>query len=63
MNDREAILRIHAKAKHLKKNVDLHRVAARTPGFSGADLANLMNEAAIASARHNKKSIGQAGTF
>ena len=59
MNDREAILRIHSEGKTLEKNVDLRRVAARTPGFSGADLANLMNEAAIASARHNKKSIGQ----
>ncbi len=59
MNDREAILKIHAEGKTLEKNVDLRRVAARTPGFSGADLANLMNEAAIASARHNKKSIGQ----
>jgi cell division protease FtsH len=63
MNDREAILRIHSEGKTLEKNVDLHRVAARTPGFSGADLANLMNEAAIASARHNKKSIGQAELF
>ncbi len=59
MNDREAILKIHAEGKTLEKDVDLRRVAARTPGFSGADLANLMNEAAIASARHNKKSIGQ----
>jgi cell division protease FtsH len=63
MNDREAILRIHSEGKTLEKNVDLRRVAARTPGFSGADLANLMNEAAIASARHNKKSIGQAELF
>ena len=60
MNDREAILKIHAEGKTLDANVDLRRVAARTPGFSGADLANLMNEAAIAAARHNKKSIGQA---
>jgi cell division protease FtsH len=59
MNDREAIMKIHAEGKVLEKDVDLRRVAARTPGFSGADLANLMNEAAIASARHNKKSIGQ----
>jgi cell division protease FtsH len=60
MNDRESILRIHSDGKTLEKNVDLRRVAARTPGFSGADLANLMNEAAIASARQNKKVIGQA---
>jgi cell division protease FtsH len=60
MNDREAILKLHSEGKNLEKDVDLRRVAGRTPGFSGADLANLMNEAAIASARHNKKSIGQA---
>jgi cell division protease FtsH len=60
MNDREAILQLHSEGKNLEKDVDLRRVAGRTPGFSGADLANLMNEAAIASARHNKKSIGQA---
>jgi cell division protease FtsH len=63
MNDREAILKIHGEGKTLEKDVDLRRVAARTPGFSGADLANLMNEAAIASARHGKKSIGQAELF
>ncbi len=63
MNDREAILKIHSEGKTLEKDVDLRRVAGRTPGFSGADLANLMNEAAIASARHNKKSIGQAELF
>jgi cell division protease FtsH len=63
MNDREAIMKIHAEGKTLEKGVNLRRVAARTPGFSGADLANLMNEAAIASARHNKKSIGQAELF
>jgi len=63
MNDREAILKIHGEGKTLEKDVDLRRVAARTPGFSGADLANLMNEAAIASARHSKKSIGQAELF
>jgi cell division protease FtsH len=60
MNDREAIMKIHAEGKTFEKDVDLRRVAMRTPGFSGADLANLMNEAAIASARHNKTSIGQA---
>jgi cell division protease FtsH len=60
MNDREAILKIHAEGKLLEKNVDLRKVAIRTPGFSGADLANLMNEAAISAARLNKKMIGQA---
>jgi cell division protease FtsH len=59
MKDREAILKIHSEGKTFEKGVDLHRVAMRTPGFSGADLANLMNEAAIASARHSKTAIGQ----
>ena len=63
MNDREAILKIHAEGKVLEKNVDLRRVAVRTPGFSGADLANLMNEAAISAARLNKKIIGQQEFF
>jgi len=56
--DREAILKVHAKKKPLAKNVSLRRVAERTPGFSGADLANLLNEAAILAARRNKKIIG-----
>ncbi len=59
INDREEILKIHARGKTLSKDANLRRVAVRTPGFSGADLANLMNEAAIASARVNKKSIDQ----
>src|ERR1700691_4220215 len=63
LNDREAILKIHAEGKTLDKGVDLRRVAARTPGFSGADLANLMNEGAIIAARQNKTSIGQAELF
>ncbi len=60
MKDREAILKIHAEGKAMGKDVDFRRVAQRTPGFSGADLANLMNEAAIAAARHGQKAIGQA---
>ncbi len=59
IKDREAILKIHAKDKPLESDVDLNIVAQRTPGFSGADLANIMNEAAILSARYNKKTIGQ----
>ncbi len=54
INDREAILKIHSKDKPLTKDVNLHKVAMRTPGFSGADLANLMNEAALFSARKNQ---------
>jgi cell division protease FtsH len=57
--DRKAILEIHAKGKPLEKGVDLTEVASRTPGFSGADLANLMNEAAIAAARGSRKKITQ----
>jgi cell division protease FtsH len=59
INDREAILRIHAQGKSLAKDVDLRRVGVRTPGFSGADLANLMNEAAISAARKDQKIIAQ----
>lgn len=59
INDREAILKIHAKAKHLDKNVNFRAVASRTPGFSGADLSNLANEAAILAARRGKKKITQ----
>ena len=55
--DREEILKIHAKNKPLAENMNLRRIAERTPGFSGADLANLLNEAAILAARRNKKKI------
>ncbi|PIR96269.1 MAG: cell division protein FtsH [Candidatus Doudnabacteria bacterium CG10_big_fil_rev_8_21_14_0_10_42_18] len=57
--DREAILKVHAKNKPLSKEVNLRVIAERTPGFSGADLANLVNEAAIFTARQNKKVVGQ----
>lgn len=60
MRDREAILKIHAKGKPLADDVDLKKIAERTPGFSGADLANLLNEAAILTARRNKNKIGMA---
>jgi len=56
---REAILKIHCKDKPLALNVRLKETAERTPGFSGADLANLVNEAAILAARRNKKNIYQ----
>ncbi len=55
---REAILRIHTKAVKLGPNVDLKVVAARTAGFAGADLANLVNEAALLAARIDKTSVG-----
>jgi len=57
IKDREEILNIHSRGKPLAKNVSLRKVAERTPGFSGADLANLMNEAAILSARREKDKI------
>lgn len=57
INDREEILKIHAQGKTLGTNVNLRQVAERTPGFSGAELANLMNEAAILAARRSQKSI------
>ena len=56
---REAILRVHVKGKPLDENVNLGSLARGTPGFVGADLENLVNEAAILAARRNKKSIGQ----
>jgi len=55
--DREAILKIHSRKKPLAKDVKLRIIAERTPGFSGADLANLLNEGAILAARQNKKII------
>ncbi|MEI6378067.1 MAG: ATP-dependent zinc metalloprotease FtsH [Candidatus Falkowbacteria bacterium] len=55
--DREAILAIHAKDKPLEAEVNLRLIAERTPGFSGADLANVLNEGAILAARENKKKI------
>jgi len=63
LNDREAILKIHAQGKIIASSVDLRKVAVRTPGFSGADLANLMNEGAILAARAGKKQIGQDEFF
>lgn len=59
INDRLEILKIHSKGKPLAEDVDLKKVAVRTPGFSGADLSNLMNEAAILAARRNRKKITQ----
>lgn len=59
MNDREAILKVHARNKPMDKDVDLRALARRTPGFSGADLANLLNEAAILAARNDQKTVHQ----
>jgi cell division protease FtsH len=57
LNGRHAILDVHVRGKPLSKNVDLQVVAQGTPGFSGADLENLVNEAAILTARRDKKAI------
>jgi cell division protease FtsH len=57
MEGRKAILRVHAKGKPFAPDVDLDSVARRTPGFTGADLANVINESALLTARHNKKAI------
>ncbi|MFH1551740.1 MAG: ATP-dependent zinc metalloprotease FtsH [bacterium] len=59
LKDREDILKIHARNKPLEQKANLREIAERTPGFSGADLANLVNEAAILTARKNKNIISQ----
>ncbi len=57
LKGREAILKVHAKGKPISSDVDLLNYARRTPGFTGADLANVLNEAALLTARENQKSI------
>lgn len=57
---RVAILEVHSQGKPLDKDVDLDEIGKKTPGFSGADLENLMNEAAILAARHDKKKINRS---
>src|SRR5690606_38382751 len=57
---REAILKIHTRGIPLESSVNLESLAAGTPGFSGADLANLVNEAALTAARHNRKTVARA---
>ena len=54
---RKAILKVHSKGKPLNEDIDIDVIAKSTPGFTGADLANLMNEAALLTARHNKRAI------
>jgi cell division protease FtsH len=60
INGREAILKIHSKNVLLGPDVDIRKIAGRTPGFVGADLANLVNEAALLAARKNKEVVGAA---
>ncbi|MBD3156225.1 hypothetical protein GF369_00185 [Candidatus Peregrinibacteria bacterium] len=57
IEDREAILHVHARGKPLSKKIDFKKIARQTSGFSGADLENLLNEAAILAARRNKKTV------
>ena len=57
---RKEILKVHSRGKPLAESVDMDVLARRTPGFTGADLANLVNEAALLAARRNMKEIGQA---
>ncbi len=57
VNGREAVLKVHARNKPLADSVNMRAIAQRTPGFSGADLENLLNEAALVAARQNKKKI------
>ncbi len=58
VKEREAILNVHAKGKILEESVKLEHIAQRTPGYSGADLENLLNEAALLAVRRNKNAIG-----
>lgn len=60
INDREAILKVHIANKPLEADVNVRTIAERTPGFTGADLANLLNEAAIQAARRNQKKVTMA---
>ena len=60
LNGREAILKVHARGKPLQEGVDLRAVARRTPGFTGADLANVLNEAALLTAREGRKLVDDA---
>jgi len=59
LSGREAILKIHAQKVKLGADVDLRAIATRTPGFAGADLANLINESALLAARHQRQSVEQ----
>lgn len=59
LGGREAILKIHSRGKPMAPDADLHKIAQETPGFSGADLANVLNEAALLTARHGGASIGE----
>ena len=57
LNERQEIFEVHLKPLKLEKNLDVSFLAKQTPGFSGADIANLCNEAALIAARNNKKKL------
>jgi cell division protease FtsH len=63
IKEREDILKIHARGKKIGKDVDFHKLASRTPGFSGADLENLLNEAAILAVQEEKNEVGQQQVY
>ncbi len=63
INEREEILNIHVAGKKIDENVRVREIAERTPGFSGADIANLINEAAILAVRRDKSAIGKIEMF
>src|SRR5207344_3247017 len=56
---RKKILEVHTKGKPIGREIDLGALAGQTPGFTGADLANLVNEAALLAARRGRKTVGQ----
>lgn len=59
LSERVAIFKVHMKPLKLDRNVDIEMLARQTPGFSGADIANVCNEAALIAARHNRKEVGK----
>ena len=61
LRGREEILRVHARGVALDPDVDLRTIASRTPGFTGADLENVVNEAALLAARREKNSVDRGG--
>jgi cell division protease FtsH len=63
LRGREAILRVHTRKVKLAPDVDLHKIAAGTPGFAGAELANVVNEAALLAARHGKQAVDMAELY
>ena len=63
ISERESILKLHAKDKPLDSDIDFRKVATRTPGFSGADLANLVNEAAILAVQEGQQKISQQNLY